>query len=129
MSGKVLLDTSVIIDAISGSLAAWRVIHGADEVRVPAIAAGELFAGAEGSRRRESEIARVEAFIARHTVLPCEAETGRRYGQIKHHLRLKGRPIATNDIWIAALAQQHELIVVTRDAHFGEVDALPVLSW
>jgi tRNA(fMet)-specific endonuclease VapC len=104
VSGKVLLDTSVIIDAISGSLAAWGVIHRAEEVRVPAIAVGELFEGAEGSHQREIEIARVEAFIARHTVLPCETETGRRYGQIKHHLRRKGRPIPTNDIWIAALA-------------------------
>ena len=80
MAGRLLLDTSVIIDAISGSLAAWHVIHRADEVRGPAIAVGELFEGAEGSHQREIEIARVEAFIARHTVLPCETETGRCYG-------------------------------------------------
>ena len=130
MTGKVvLLDTSVIIDAISGSLAAWPVIYRAGEVRMPAIAVGELFEGAEGSRQREFEIARVESFIARRIVLPCGTGTARQYGQIKHALRLKGRPIPTNDIWIAALAQQHELVVATRDAHFGEVDALPVLSW
>ena len=129
MAGNVLLDTSVIIEAISGSLAAWRVINRADQVRVPAIAVGELLEGAEGSRQPEAEIARVEEFIANRTVLPCGTETARRYGRIKHRLRLKGRPIPANDIWIAALAQQHELIVVTRDAHFAEVEALAVLSW
>ena len=129
MAGRLLLDTSHIIDALHGNIAALLMIKHADEVMVPVIAVGELLEGAERSDRRDAELARVEEFIAQHTVLPCKAETARRYGQIRHHLRLKGRPIPTNDIWIAALAQQHELIVVTRDAHFGEVEALPVLAW
>jgi tRNA(fMet)-specific endonuclease VapC len=62
-------------------------------------------------------------------VLPCDLEIARHYGVIEKALRAKGRPIPANDVWIAALAQQHELIVVTCDAHFGEVEALPVLSW
>jgi tRNA(fMet)-specific endonuclease VapC len=44
-------------------------------------------------------------------------------------LQRRGKPIPENDIWIAALAQQHELAVATKDAHFREVDALPLLSW
>lgn len=129
MAVRLLLDTSHVIDALHGNTAALHMIKYADEVIVPAIAVGELLEGAQRSARREAELARVEEFIAHHTVVPCETETARRYGQIRHHLRLKGRPIPTNDVWIAALAQQHELIVVTRDAHFGEVDALAVLSW
>jgi len=43
---------------------------------------------------------------------------------IKASLRRKGKPIPENDIWIAALALQHDLIVATRDAHFNEVDSL-----
>ena len=61
-------------------------------------------------------------------VLPCDLETARHYGVIENALRAKGRPIPANDVWSAALAQHHELIVVTRDAHFGEVDSLPVLA-
>jgi tRNA(fMet)-specific endonuclease VapC len=129
VAGKVLLDTSLIVDALAGSIAAWRMIKGAEDVLVPVITVGELPYGAERSDQPETEIARVEAFIARRTVLHCKTETARWYAQIRNHLRAKGRPIPDNDIWIAALARQHRLILVTRDAHFGEVDALPVLSW
>ena len=51
------------------------------------------------------------------------------YGQIKNNLRAKGRPIPENDIWIAALAKQYGLTLVTRDGHFGEVDGLAIEAW
>lgn len=41
----------------------------------------------------------------------------------------KGRPIPDNDIWIAALADQHQLILVSRDQHFNEVDGLQIEKW
>jgi len=45
------------------------------------------------------------------------------------HLRLKGRPIPENDLWIAAMALEHDLVLATRDAHFGEIDNLKVEMW
>ena len=129
MAGKVLPDTSFVIDVFHGNLAAQRVMAVANEIYVPSITMGELFAGAERSNRREARIAEAETFADGTKVLPCDMETARHYGVIESALRAKGRPIPDNDIWIAALAQQHELVVVTRDAHFAEVDALPVLSW
>lgn len=76
---------------------------------------GELFFGAERSKRREAKLAEAEAFAGDSEVRPCDLETARHYGVIENALRAEGRPIPDNDIWIAALAQQHELIVVTRD--------------
>jgi len=61
--------------------------------------------------------------------LICDIETATHYARIKNDLRLKGKPIPENDIWIAALALQHGLILATRDAHFGEVDGLTVVRW
>jgi tRNA(fMet)-specific endonuclease VapC len=40
-----------------------------------------------------------------------------------------GQPIPENDIWIAALARQHELTLVTRDKHFADVESLVVEAW
>ena len=128
MPGKILLDTSFVIDIFRGKSAAQRVLDVADEVYVPSITMGELFSGAERSDRREAKLAEAEAFADRADVLVCDLATARHYGAIENALRAKGRPIPANDVSIAALAQQHELIVVTRDAHFGEVDAL-VLAW
>lgn len=51
------------------------------------------------------------------------------YGLIKASLRKKGKPIPENDIWIAAIAMQHSLVVATRDKHFDEVDGLSTEEW
>jgi tRNA(fMet)-specific endonuclease VapC len=55
--------------------------------------------------------------------------TAKHYAQIRHVLRVKGRPIPENDIWIAAVAIQYGLILLTRDAHFQAVDGLSLKSW
>ncbi len=64
-----------------------------------------------------------------NAVLLCDVETARYYGDIKNQLRLKGRPLPENDIWIAAVALQHNLTLVTRDAHFQEIENLQVVGW
>ena len=62
-------------------------------------------------------------------MLPCDLGTAAAYGQIKDELRLKGRPIPENDVWIAAVARQHGLILASRDDHFRSVDGLAVEAW
>lgn len=129
MAGELLLDTSIIVDAFAGSRDAQSVVSGPTRAYVPSITMGELFFGAERANRRAAELARLERFAVTNEVLPCDGMTARFYGAIRHALRRKGRPIPDNDIWIAALAQQHDLTLATRDAHFREVDALSLLSW
>jgi tRNA(fMet)-specific endonuclease VapC len=46
-----------------------------------------------------------------------------------YRLRLKGRPLPENDIWIAAIAIQYNLIIFTRDAHFQEVENVQTITW
>jgi tRNA(fMet)-specific endonuclease VapC len=47
----------------------------------------------------------------------------------QHELKAAGTPIPTNDLWIAALARQHQLRIVTRDAHFRAVRGLGMVAW
>jgi tRNA(fMet)-specific endonuclease VapC len=129
VAGKLLLDTSVIVDLFAGDIAVQRVLAAANEVFVPNVALGELFYGAERSNRREANLAQVEAFASASAVLPCDADTARHYGSIKNALRAKGRPLPENDLWIAALARQHGLTLATRDAHFDEINGLALLAW
>lgn len=70
----------------------------------------------------------MERFAASANVLGCDLDTARHYGIIKQRLRRKGRPLPDNDIWIAAVARQHQLALATRDAHFGEIDELPLVT-
>jgi len=61
-------------------------------------------------------------------LFPDQATT-ERYGQIKAELAQVGRPIPDNDLWIAAIARQHGLVLATRDAHFAHVPGLQTLTW
>ncbi len=44
-------------------------------------------------------------------------------------LKQKGRPLPDNNIWIAALARQHNLTVISRDLHFDVIDGIRRMSW
>ena len=71
----------------------------------------------------------VERLARRYNILQIDEAAARSYGSIKTVLRKKGTPIPENDIWIAALAQHHELIIVTRDKHFREVESVHIENW
>jgi tRNA(fMet)-specific endonuclease VapC len=125
-TGRYLLDTNIVIALFAKDVAVQQRLAEAHEVFVPSIVLGELYYGAHKSARVAENFARIDAFAASNTVLPCDTITAQRYGDIKNKLRAKGRPIPENDIWIAAIAMQHQLTVVARDGHFHEVDGLHV---
>ncbi|MFQ5724116.1 MAG: type II toxin-antitoxin system VapC family toxin [Terriglobia bacterium] len=129
MSGRFLLDTNIVIAIFAEESAALDRVAAAEEAFVPAVALGELYYGARKSVRAKTNIARIEAFAAAAAVLSCDAVTAQQYGRIKNDLRAKGRPIPENDIWIAAVAVQHGLTVVSRDDHFADVTDLAREVW
>lgn len=129
MSGRYLLDTSILIALFADETNVKERLARADEVFVPSIAIGELYYGAWKSQRVQENIARIDELVEESAVLGCGVETARRYGEIKNALRIRGRPVPENDLWIAAIAVERELTLVTRDAHFGEVAALGTEIW
>jgi len=129
MNGRYLLDTSIIIALFAEDRAVKDNLGKAGEVLVPSIAIGELCYGARKSARARENLARIDEFAANNVVLGCDTETARRYGDVKNALQIKGHPIPENDIWIAAVALQHGLTLVTRDIHFGEIESLSIAAW
>lgn len=129
MNGKCLLDTNVIIALFADDASVKQRLGQADEVFIPSIAVGELCFGAYKSARVTDNLARIDALAADSVVLGCDTETARRYGEVKNALRIKGHPIPENDIWIAAIALQHGLTLVSRDGHFAEIGNLVVEDW
>ncbi len=129
MSGKCLLDTNIVIALFANETAVKDNLVKTDEVFVPSVVIGELCYGAHKSTRVKENQARIDDFASSSLVLGCDAETARVYGEIKNALRLKGCPLPENDIWIAAIAVQHGLTLITRDAHFSEIENLKVTAW
>jgi tRNA(fMet)-specific endonuclease VapC len=128
-TGRVLLDTNILIGLLASEPAVLAGLRAVEAVYVPVIAVGELYYGARKSTRAAANVERVEALAAAAAVLHCDGATAAAYGELKAALRAQGSPIPENDLWIAALARQHDLTLVSRDAHFAAVPRLAVVSW
>lgn len=104
-------------------------VSAADEIFVSSIVLGELFYGAHKSARPKENFDEVQALMDVIPTLSCDPETARHYGLIKDRLRVIGRPLPENDIWIAAAAIQHGLTLATWDNHFRQVEGLSLAEF
>lgn len=128
-AGRYLLDTNILIALLAGEASVTGPVAQAALVFVPSIALGELFYGAQKSGRPTQNVQAVEALAAVVAVLSCGLETARRYGELKAKLRARGTPIPENDLWIAAVAAEHDLILVSRDRHFAALPEIGSVTW
>ena len=131
MSGNIyLLDTNIIIGLFANESSITEKIKSySGDIFIPSIVMGELFYGAEYSTKKEENKKRIEALAGVSLILDCDTVTAKVYGKIKSQLKVKGAPIPENDVWIASLAAQHQLTLVTRDKHFLNIDSLSMETW
>lgn len=129
MVGEYLLDTNLFVAYFNGERTVIDKMIAAREIFIPAVALGELQYGAASSHKAQDNQARIRELMTWATLLVCNDLTAVYYGRIKASLRLKGRFIPDNDIWIAATAMQAHLPLVSRDQHFRNVDNLDWQVW
>jgi tRNA(fMet)-specific endonuclease VapC len=129
MNGKFLLDTNIVIALFAQDKPVLEKLNQASEIFIPSIVIGELYFGAQKSARVNENTIRIDEFVIGNTIIPCDASTAKEYGKIKNALKAKGKPIPENDIWIGAIACQHNLILISRDAHLKEIDNLKLEIW
>jgi len=118
-----MLDTSAYAAFLKGNPEVKLSLQQAEEVVVNPVVLGELLAGFLAGRHEKRNRTILQDFLSssRVKVVEIDEETSERYAAIVNHLRIKGTPIPTNDLWIAASAMQHGLSVVTTDKHYLEV--------
>ena len=126
MPGRYLLDTNIVIEMLNGAAGLRFLVDSMEAVFLSSIAIGELYYGAAHSQRKEANTARIDSLITGFSVLRVDATTAFEYGQVKSQLKQAGRPIPENDLWIAATAIQHELVLITRDRHFNFIERLQI---
>ncbi len=100
-----------------------------DNVFLSTTIAGELYYGAENSSRKKDNIRRIDHFVEDCLVLPIDIDTAKKYAVIKAKLKIIGKPIPENDIWIAAISLQYNLPIATRDQHFNVIDDIKLVTW
>jgi tRNA(fMet)-specific endonuclease VapC len=129
MTGSLLLDTNIVVGLFIDDPAIAGHFLQSPDVTLSVTVLGELYYGAQKSNRIDENLARIDQFLEGVTVIDNDIATAYEYGAIRNELRLKGRPIPENDLWIAALARQHDLTLVSRDRHFAEVENLRWEQW
>lgn len=123
---KLALDTNAYTALMRGREEVAERVRGAGRVLVSAVVVGELLYGFFHGSRREENLRQLDAFLDSPFVelLPVTRTTADRFGRIAAALRRRGRPIPTNDIWIAAHALETGADLLSADEHFGQVDGL-----
>jgi tRNA(fMet)-specific endonuclease VapC len=97
---------------------------------ISVVAYGELAFGVAVSVRRDEAAAHLAALLETLQVLPLPLEAARCYGEVRTELQRAGRPIGSNDLWIAAHALADNLTLVTNnEREFRRVPGLRVENW
>jgi tRNA(fMet)-specific endonuclease VapC len=123
---RVLLDTNVYSSFKRNDETVVDSLRHFDHIGIDATVYAELLSGfrfgsneTKNKRELETFLNSPRVFFYRH-----DETTAEFYAQVFMQLRRNGRPVPTNDIWIAACAMQNGLAVYTKDTHFMEIDGL-----
>jgi len=128
-AGSVLPATNVVVAHFRNDADLTARLKATPAIYLPWVVLGELHYGALRAQRREAQLALIRDFLQTATLLLPDQSTSERYGQVNAELAGLGELIPDNDIWIAAMARQFDLPLVTRDGHFAAVPSLKTLAW
>ena len=123
---RVALDTNRLIDLFQGDTELAERLATCEEVWIPLVALAEIKAGFYGGNQRHKNELLLRKLLAKKTVdvlLPT-LETSEQYARLFVLLKRAGTPIPHNDLWIAALVLEHDLLLITRDQHFRHIPQL-----
>lgn len=123
---RVALDTNRLTDLLGGDLQLGGWLETCERVCVPLFVLAEIKSGfLAGSRQQQNEagLIRLLSQPTAEVLLP-DRETAEHYARLWLQLKRAGKPVPSNDLWIAALALQHDLTLVTRDRHFEAIHQL-----
>ncbi len=126
---RLLIDTNIYSHALRGDKDVVEILRRADEIGISVVSIGELLAGFKGGGKEQRNREELGAFLdsPRVVVYPVGEDTSEFYAEILHNLRRMGRPVPTNDIWIAASAFQNGLMLFTKDEHFKNIPGLALV--
>jgi len=125
----MILDTNALSAAADDDPAVAAILAGVEQMAIPVIVLGEYRHGIAESRNRASYESWLTGLLRDCMVLDINEPTTHCYAEITLELKRKGKPIPTNDIWIAALCRQHSLPLLSRDRHFDLVARNERVSW
>ena len=127
---KLLIDSNRFIDFCAGDSAVVDTFEQATLLVIPFVVLAEIRAGSAVLKRGDAQVRVLNKLLQQPGVRTAHSTdaTAHHYAAIYGRLRKAGTPIPTNDIWIAALAIEHSLLLYSRDAHFDRIPSIPRLG-
>lgn len=125
----MILDTNALSAFVDGDAAVGEILRLQTRAAIPVIVLGEFRYGIAGSRHRSSYEKWLATHLSGFDILAVTEETTITYAALRQLLKRSGQPIPANDAWIAALALQHGLPLLSRDQHFDVVPSLKRSDW
>jgi len=125
----MILDTNGLSAMADGDRAIESALLSTPRLAAPVVVLGEYRYGIRQSRGRMEYERWLAESILLMRVLTLDAITSEHYAAVRHELRLAGKPIPANDLWIAALVRQHAMPLLSRNRHFDNVAGLTRIGW
>ncbi len=126
---RIAIDTNIYASFKINDPGVVEMLKDCDLIGVDITVIAELFYGFSLGAKEKKNRQELEVFLnsPRVEVLLHDLETADYYALIVRRLKAKGRPIPTNDIWIAANTLKHGLALYSFDKHFEEIEGLLLL--
>ena len=123
---RILIDTNAYAAFKKNDADAVSVLKTTEYVGVNIVVLGELLSGFKSGTKESINRRELEQFLdsPRVNLLPLDEETAEFYARIYWDVKKKGKPIPTNDLWVAASAMRHGLALFTYDEHFNDIAGL-----
>ncbi len=126
----MILDTNAVSSLLAGgSQHLNAILKSSRRHHLPLAVVAEYQYGLLAMRRPRRFQSLLRRLEADSIILYPDRTTADNYAAIRYELKLRGRPIPENDIWIAALARQHSLDIVSQDSHFDHVPSVRRIGW
>jgi tRNA(fMet)-specific endonuclease VapC len=128
----VLLDTDVfsfLTKASDSRAELYRPHVKGKTIALSFVTVGELFAWGAKKNWGAKKFAELEQRIKAAVIVPFDLDLCRHFGRLKAELMVAGRVIPVNDLWIAACALRHSLLLVTHNSKdFEGIPGLKIIT-
>lgn len=123
---RILIDTSVYASFKRKETVAIDELRRVEYIGINIMILGEILSGFKGGKRDKQNIEELNLFLDSQRVhlIQIDEETAAFYAEIYWDLRRKGKPVPSNDMWVAASAMKHGLALFTFDEHFNNINVL-----
>jgi tRNA(fMet)-specific endonuclease VapC len=125
----LILDTNALSAAAEEHAGVIVILASVQQLALPVVVLGEYRYGIAQSQHKARYRRWLDGLITDCLVLDVTEQTTHHYAIINVELRQAGKPIPTNDLWIAALCRQHGLPLLSRDRHFDVVPGIQRVGW